>query len=86
MSNPDPRHPENLRLARSETIPYLPGLPPVAGQDLCARFDGGRLSSDDGQQLALFNADYDATCFQLIHIFEATTRHHQTVTAITACT
>ena len=32
----------------TETIPYLPGLSPVAGKELCARFDGGRLSSDGG--------------------------------------
>ena len=32
----------------NETIPYLPGLSPVAGKDVCARFDGGRLSSDGG--------------------------------------
>jgi len=32
----------------NETIPYLPGLSPVAGKALCARFDGGRLSSDGG--------------------------------------
>ncbi len=32
----------------NETIPYLPGLSPVAGKDLHARFDGGRLSSDGG--------------------------------------
>ena len=31
-----------------QTIPYLPGLSPVAGKALCARFDGGRLSSDGG--------------------------------------
>jgi len=31
-----------------ETIPYLPGLSPIAGKELCARFDGGRLSSDGG--------------------------------------
>ena len=31
-----------------ETIPYLPGLSPVAGKELHARFDGGRLSSDGG--------------------------------------
>ncbi len=48
MSNPDPRHEENLRLTMNETIPYLPGLSPVAGKELCARFDGGRLSSDGG--------------------------------------
>ena len=32
----------------NETIPFLPSLPPVAGKELCARFDGGRLSSDGG--------------------------------------
>ena len=32
----------------NETIPYLPGLSPVEGKELCARFDGGRLSSDGG--------------------------------------
>ncbi len=32
----------------NETIAYLPGLSPVAGKDVCARFDGGRLSSDGG--------------------------------------
>ncbi len=32
----------------NETIPYLPGLSPVAGKQLIARFDGGRLSSDGG--------------------------------------
>jgi hypothetical protein len=32
----------------NETIPYLPGLSPVAGKELCARFDGGRLSPDGG--------------------------------------
>ena len=32
----------------NETIPYLPGLPLVGGKELCARFDGGRLSSDGG--------------------------------------
>ncbi len=31
-----------------ETIPFLPGLSPVCGKELCARFDGGRLSSDGG--------------------------------------
>ncbi len=31
-----------------ETIPCLPGLPPVGGKELCARFDGGRRSSDGG--------------------------------------
>ncbi len=28
----------------NETTPYLPGLSPVAGKELCARFDGGRLA------------------------------------------
>ncbi len=32
----------------NEIIPYLPGLSPVAGKELHARFDGGRLSSDGG--------------------------------------
>ena len=32
----------------NETIPYLPGLPSVGGKELCARFDGGRRSSDGG--------------------------------------
>ncbi len=32
----------------SEIIAYLPGLPPVENKELCARFDGGRLSSDGG--------------------------------------
>ncbi len=32
----------------NETTPYLPGLSPVAGKDVRARFDGGRLSSDGG--------------------------------------
>ncbi len=31
-----------------ETIPYLPGLSPVGGKELHARFNGGRLSSDGG--------------------------------------
>ena len=50
----------------NEIIAYLPGLSPVENKELCARFDGG-------QQLALFNAHYDAYCFQPIHIFEAAT-------------
>ena len=48
MFSPGPRQQENLRLTMNETIPYLPGLSPVAGKELCARFDGGRLSSDGG--------------------------------------
>jgi hypothetical protein len=32
----------------TESIPFLPGLSPVGGKELCARFDGGRLSSDGG--------------------------------------
>jgi hypothetical protein len=32
----------------NETIAYLPGLSPVGNKELCARFDGGRLSSDGG--------------------------------------
>ena len=37
-----------IQLTMNETIAYLPGLSPVAGKELCARFDGGRLSSDGG--------------------------------------
>ena len=48
VSKPEPRHQENLQPAMNETIAYLPGLSPVAGKELCARFDGGRLSSDGG--------------------------------------
>ncbi len=32
----------------NEITTFLPGLSPVAGKELCARFDGGRLSSDGG--------------------------------------
>ena len=32
----------------NQTIAYLPGLSPVEKKELCARFDGGRLSSDGG--------------------------------------
>ena len=35
----------------NETIPYLPGLSPIESKELRARFDGGRLSSDDGELL-----------------------------------
>ncbi len=31
-----------------ETTAYLLGLSPVENKELCARFDGGRLSSDGG--------------------------------------
>ena len=48
MSNPGPRQQKNLRLTINETIAYLPGLSPLAGKELCARVDGGRLSSDGG--------------------------------------
>jgi hypothetical protein len=34
--------------AKVETTPPLPGLSPVGGKPLVARFDGGRLSSDGG--------------------------------------
>ena len=47
-SKPKPLQQENLRLTMNETIPYLPGLSPVAGKELHVRFDGGRLSSDGG--------------------------------------
>ncbi len=31
-----------------ETTAYLPGLSPIENKEVCARFDGGRLSSDGG--------------------------------------
>jgi len=34
--------------AKVESTPSLPGLPPVSGKPLVARFDSGRLSSDGG--------------------------------------
>jgi len=34
--------------AKVETTPVLPGLSPVGGKPVVARFDGGRLSSDGG--------------------------------------
>ncbi len=34
--------------AKVEATPPLPGLSPVGGKPLVARFDGGRLSSDGG--------------------------------------
>ncbi len=48
VSGQDHRQSENPRLTMNEIIPYLPGLSPVAGKELHARFDGGRLSSDGG--------------------------------------
>ena len=45
---PKPRRQESLTPAMMETFPFLPGLSPVYGKELCARFDGGRLSSDGG--------------------------------------
>ena len=44
----DHQQSENLRLTMNEITPYLHSLSPVAGNELCARFDGGRLSSDGG--------------------------------------
>jgi hypothetical protein len=32
----------------NDPTPALPGLPPVAGKEISARFDGGRISSDGG--------------------------------------
>ena len=32
----------------TETTPSLPGLSPVSGKSLIARFDGGDMSSDGG--------------------------------------
>ncbi len=34
--------------AKVELIPLLPGLSPVGGKPVIARFDGGQLSSDGG--------------------------------------
>jgi len=34
--------------AKVETTPALPGLSPVGGKPVIARFDGGHLSSDGG--------------------------------------
>jgi len=34
--------------AKVETTPTLPGLSPVGGKPVIARFDGGQLSSDGG--------------------------------------
>jgi len=48
VTKPTLRQQENLRLTMQEPIPFLPGLSPVCGKELCARFDGGRLSSDGG--------------------------------------
>ena len=54
----------------NERIPFLPGLSPVAGKELCARFNGGRLSSDGGVLLlrelehGLGLADVLASCLR----------------------
>ena len=54
----------------TENSPFLPGLSPVAGKELCARFDGGRLSSDGGVLLlrelehGLGLADVLASCLR----------------------
>ncbi|MCA1696097.1 MAG: transposase, partial [Actinobacteria bacterium] len=34
--------------AKVESTPALPGLSPIGGKSMIARFDGGPLSSDDG--------------------------------------
>ena len=34
-----------------DATPFLPGLSPVQGKIVVARFDGGRLSSDSGVML-----------------------------------
>jgi len=34
--------------AKVESTPALPGLSPVCGKPITARFDGGKLSSDGG--------------------------------------
>jgi hypothetical protein len=66
----------------TESIPFLPGLSPVAGKELCARFDGGRLSSDGGVLLlrelehGLGLADALASCLH-DERDPANTRHSQ---------
>ena len=37
-----------IQLTMNQTIAYLPGLSPVENKEVCARFDGGQLSSDGG--------------------------------------
>jgi len=46
--NPSTRHQRKFQLAMSHDTPILPGLSPVDGLDVHARFDGGALSSDGG--------------------------------------
>jgi hypothetical protein len=54
----------------TESILFLPGLSPVSCKELCARFDGGRLSSDGGVLLlrqiehGLGLADMLASCLR----------------------
>jgi hypothetical protein len=48
----------------NESIPYLPGLSHVAGKDICARFDGGRLSSDGG--VLLFPGIEKWRCLEIV--------------------
>ena len=54
----------------TENSPFLPGVSAVAGKELCARFDGGRLSSDRGVLLlrelehGLGLADVLASCLR----------------------
>ena len=45
------RHQLKIQTAMSHDTPILPGLSPVAGLDIHARFDGGALSSDGGMLL-----------------------------------
>jgi len=40
--------PVRAQLTRNHTTPFLPGLSPVCGKEIVARFDGGRFSSDGG--------------------------------------
>lgn len=56
--------------ARVELTPSLPGLSPVTGKTMVARFDGGQLSSDAGVlglreiEKRLGIADRLATCLE----------------------
>ena len=66
----------------TESIPFLPGLSPVAGKEICARFDGGRLSSDGGVLLlrriesGLGLADMLASCLPDERDPSSTTHSH----------
>jgi hypothetical protein len=47
-SNFSRRHSQKFQSAMPHDTPILPGLSPIDGLDIHARFDGGALSSDGG--------------------------------------